>query len=47
MSSTTNNTPQNPPQLAKKPDEKTGFTVAGVVKIYDPETKQVYVEKRI
>ena len=34
------------PQPAKKPDEKGGIYVEGRIKIFDPETKEVYVNGR-
>lgn len=30
----------------KKPDEQGGFNIEGHIKIFDPETKEVYVDKR-
>ena len=33
----------SPPQ---KPNELGGFDISGAVKIYDPETKEVFVEVR-
>ena len=36
--------PQTP--APKKPNETGSISVEGFVKIYDPATKQVYVEKR-
>jgi hypothetical protein len=35
--------PVQPPQ---KPNELGGFDISGVVKIYDPESKEVFVEVR-
>lgn len=35
-----------PPQTEKKPDEKGGIFVEGRIKIFDPETKEVYVNGR-
>lgn len=35
--------PTIPPQ---KPNELGGFDISGAVKIYDPETKEVFVEVR-
>ncbi len=35
--------PVSPPQ---KPNELGGFDISGAVKIYDPESKEVYVEVR-
>lgn len=34
------------PQPEKKPDEKGGIFVEGRIKIFDPETKEVYVNGR-
>lgn len=39
-----NNFIQNQPQ--KKPDEQSGIYLQGHIKIWDPETKEVYVDKR-
>ena len=33
-------------QPAKKPDDIGGFHVEGHIKIFDPETKEVYIDKR-
>lgn len=46
------NTQQKPliqqpaPQQARKPNEKGNVTVQAHMKIFDPQTKQVYVEGR-
>jgi hypothetical protein len=32
--------------LPQKPNELGGFDISGVVKIYDPESKEVFVEVR-
>jgi hypothetical protein len=34
------------PQTAAKPNDRAGFAVMGHVKIFDPNTKKVYVETR-
>ena len=34
------------PQPEKKPDEKGGILVQSHIKIFDPETKEVYVNGR-
>lgn len=34
------------PQPEKKPDEKSGIFVEGRIKIFDPETNEVYVNGR-
>lgn len=34
------------PQPTAKPNDKAGFAVMGHVKIFDPNTKKVYVETR-
>ena len=34
------------PQPEKKPDEKGGILVQGHIKIFDPETQEVYVNGR-
>ena len=40
-------TPQTPrPQPAARPDERGAIAVTGFLKISDPNTKQVFVEKR-
>jgi hypothetical protein len=35
-----------PKPAAKKPNETGSISVQGFVKIFDPKTKQVFVEKR-
>ena len=40
-----NPTPPNKP-AAKRPNETGSISVQGFVKIFDPATKQVFVEKR-
>ena len=41
------NTQQNPMDLQKRqPDERGGIHVQGHIKIFDPETKEVFVDKR-
>ena len=37
---------QATPQPEKKPDEKGGIFVEGRIKIFDPETNEVYVNGR-
>jgi len=37
---------QPTPQPEKKPDEKGGIYVEGRIKIFDPETQEVYVNGR-
>jgi hypothetical protein len=37
---------QETPQSDKKPDEKGGIYVEGRIKIFDPETNEVYVNGR-
>ena len=39
-------TKQTQIQPEKKPDEKSGIYLQGHIKIWDPETKEVYVDKR-
>lgn len=34
------------PQPTTKPNDRAGFAVMGHVKIFDPNTKKVYVETR-
>jgi hypothetical protein len=36
----------NQTQPEKKPDEKSGIYLQGHIKIWDPETKEIYVDKR-
>lgn len=36
----------NPQNMQKKPDEQGSFHVQGHIKIFDPETKEVFVNKR-
>lgn len=44
--SSENETTQTPVSLPQKPNELGGFDISGAVKIYDPETKEVFVEVR-
>lgn len=37
---------QSQPSTAKKPNETGSISVEGFVRIFDPATKEVYVEKR-
>jgi hypothetical protein len=37
---------QSTPQPEKKPDERGGIFVEGRIKIFDPETNEVYVNGR-
>jgi len=41
-----NNSKEMQKNLAKQPDERGGVHVQGHIKIFDPETKEVYVNKR-
>jgi len=41
-----NTQPQESVQQPQKPNELGGFDISGVVKIYDPKTKEVFVEVR-
>jgi hypothetical protein len=34
------------PQPAKQPDERSGINVQGHIKIFDPDTKEVFVQER-
>jgi hypothetical protein len=44
---TSNQQPVTPPKPAdKKPNENGVISVEGFVKIFDPETKEIFVEKR-
>jgi len=43
---TQNAIPQQPAALAKKPQETRTITVVGHIRIFDPKTKEVIVEKR-
>jgi len=38
--------PQQPPTPAKKPTETGSISVEGHIRIFDPKTKEVIVEKR-
>lgn len=41
------NTPlETPVPASQAPNELGGFDISGVVKIYDPETKEIFVEVR-
>lgn len=43
----TQNTQQNPVQsTAKKPNETGSISVEGFIRIFDPKTKETFVEKR-
>ena len=42
----TQNTTTAPKPTGKKPNETGSISVEGFVKIFDPTTKQVFVEKR-
>lgn len=37
---------QQPTQPAAKPNDRAGFAIMGHVRIFDPNTKTVYVETR-
>lgn len=45
-----NNVPKNPEmqpvQTGKKPNDTGSISVEGHIRIFDPQTKQVFVEKR-
>jgi len=43
---TQNTKPQQPVVPAKKPQENGTFSVEGHIRIFDPKTKEVIVEKR-
>ena len=43
---TTTNQPQQPQQAPKRPNETGSISVEGFVKIFDPNTKEKFVEKR-
>ena len=43
---TQNTKPQQPAQPAKKPQETGTISVEGHIRIFDPKTKEVIVEKR-
>lgn len=38
--------PTQPPRPVARPDERGAIAVTGFLKISDPQTKQVFVEKR-
>lgn len=42
----TNKEDKQPAQTAKKPDELGGIYLEGHIKIFDPETKEVFVNGR-
>ncbi len=50
MNTENNNPAENAQQQqqkpARRPDEKAGFDISGVVTIYDPETREVFVKVR-
>ena len=39
------NMQDNKEQTVKKPDEKQGLNIEGYIKIFDPESGRVYVDK--
>ena len=41
-----NNAQEQQQKPARRPDEKAGFDISGVVTISDPETKEVFVKVR-
>ncbi len=43
---TTQKQPMPTPAAPKKPNDTGSISVEGFVRIFDPETKEVYVEKR-
>ena len=43
---TENNKTPTPNPAPKKPNETGSISVEGFIKIFDPKTKQVFVEKR-
>lgn len=45
MKENTNKTTENNPKV-KQPDEKSGILTQGKIKIFDPETNEVFVEIR-
>jgi len=42
----TTNTQENQQKIQRQPDERGGVHVQGHIKIFDPETKEVFVDKR-
>jgi hypothetical protein len=46
MTQNTATTNQKPNPATKRPNENGSVRVEGFVRIFDPKTKQVYVEKR-
>jgi hypothetical protein len=42
----TKNTDKDQVKKKKKPDDNAGVYVSGHIKIYDPNTKEVFVSKR-
>ena len=43
---TQTNTPAQPTQPAKRPNDTGSISVTGFVKIFDPNTKEKFVEQR-
>lgn len=41
-----NDQPKDAEQMSKKPDENSGFHFEGHIKIFDPETNEIFVDKR-
>jgi hypothetical protein len=40
------NLPKNEKETVSKPNESGSFHVEGFIKVFDPNSKEVYVEKR-
>ena len=41
-----NSTVEQPAKPAKRPDDVGSITLTGIVRIFDPQTQETYVEKR-
>jgi hypothetical protein len=46
MQTTTTNQPQQPQTVQKRPNDTGSISVEGFVRIFDPNTKEKFVEKR-
>ena len=46
MTDQADNTIQKKDDTVKKPDEKQGLNIEGYIKIFDPESGTVYVDKK-
>ena len=46
MKDQADNTKEKKEDIVKKPDEKQGLNIEGYIKIFDPESGTVYVDKK-